>query len=114
MSTCRWIRCMVLLSVLGLFVSEARTEPMLLIEITDDSTTQRNFSGEPVYLAFLTEDSSGIERHALGGTYDTDDVGMTFEANPEDLPASKRCLPVAGTGRLTPRLTRRRSRFPPT
>jgi hypothetical protein len=67
----------------------------LLIEITAESESQRAFFGEPVYLAFGTEDAAG-EQSVLGGLYDTGDIGMTFEANPEVLAGIEEALTNRG------------------
>src|SRR5687768_17578990 len=92
----RLIHCIALLSLVGVAGVEARAEPMLLIEITAEGASQRSFSGEPVYMAFLTEDAAGIEQGVLGGFYDAADVGMTFEASPEVLAGIEEALTNAG------------------
>lgn len=96
MGTNRLVQCVVLLSLLGVIAAEARAEPMLLIEITSEGSSERGSIGEPIYLAFLTEDAPGITQHSLGGMYDTDDVGMTFAASPEVLAGMEEALTNGG------------------
>jgi hypothetical protein len=82
---------------LGLVVAEARAEPMLLIEIHDiGSSTNISYVGVPIYIAFKANGGNGNPPNAiLEGLYDSDDVGMTFHATPQNVEAFQAALSMA-------------------
>ena len=84
MSTHRFFQGVILLSVVGLVGTRARGEPALLIEIHHvGSNSNISFVGQPLHMAFIARIAPGMNSVELDGTYDVDDVGMTFHATPE-------------------------------
>lgn len=80
----RLIQCIVLPSLLGAIDAEARAEPMLLLEIHQvGSNSNISFIGQPLYMAFVARADAGMDPVRFEGTYDADDVGVTFSATPE-------------------------------
>jgi hypothetical protein len=97
MSTNRLFHCVVLLSVFGLVGVDARAQPRLLIEIHDiGGGTNISHVGAPIYMAFKANGGNGDPPIAiLEGSYDSDDVGVTFDATPENVEAFEAALSLA-------------------
>lgn len=74
---------------LSVFVgTELRAEPMLLLEIHQmGSSSNLSFIGQPLYMAFVVHSMPGQISVGPAGAYDPDDVGMTFNATPEQVDA---------------------------
>jgi hypothetical protein len=88
------IQCIGLLSLFGIIGAQARAEPILLIEIHD---TGGGFNlshvGAPIFMSFSANGGNGAPPIAkLEGSYDSDDVGMTFYATPENVEAFQAAL----------------------
>jgi hypothetical protein len=101
----RLLHGIVLLSVVGSVGTRARAEPMLLIEIHVEGTSiNLSHFGAPLYMAFSANSGNGDPPNAiLEGFYDSDDVGMTFHATPENVEAFEIALsaPTGEFGLIT-------------
>src|SRR5688572_7779398 len=93
----RFIQYIVLLSIFGL-VSEARADPILLVEIHKHGFPA-SAPGGPATLQFVTEITDHTTQTVFGGMYSGADEGMTFDA-PANLVDAFEIALSAETGRF--------------